>query len=129
MSQQRLRPEDLKPGPIRHEQLPLSMVQRIEYLRSTLEEVYPMSMAQWLDSFQRDAHPEGEVVWWERLARCYTEYISQKELDPAQKKSAFNVICKLGLGASAEDLAADVASLPGGALDEIIAIMRSSTRQ
>ncbi len=83
-------------------------------------------MAAWLDGFQRDAHPEGEVQWWERLARCYVEYISQKELNPAQRKAAFNVICKLGLGASAADLAADVSNLPTAALDDILAMMRSS---
>ncbi len=86
-------------------------------------------MAEWLDGFQRDAHPEPEVLWWERLARCYVEFISQKELNPEQRKVAFNVICKLGLGASAKDLAGDVASLPSGALGAITAIMRSSTRQ
>ena len=65
-------------------------------------------MDAWLDGFQRDTHPEGEVLWWERLARCYTEYISRKELNPAQRKAAFSVIWKLGLGANAGELAADV---------------------
>ena len=125
MSQQRLKPEDLKPGPIRHEQLPPSLLARVEYLRSTLEEVYPLSMAEWLDGFQRDAHPEQEVLWWERLARCYVEYTSPKELNAAQRKAAFNVICKLGLGASAGELGADLANLPTGALDDIQTLMRS----
>lgn len=124
-----LRPDDLKPGPIRHQQLPASLIARIEALHSTLESVYPLSMAEWLDGFQRDAHPEGEVLWWERLARCYVEYISRKELNPEQRKAAFSLIFKLGMGASAKDLAADVAKLPPGALDEIVTIMRSSTRQ
>src|SRR6266851_1639464 len=68
MPLQRLRPEDLKPGPIRHQQLPPELMTRIESLRSTLDEVYPMSMGEWLDGFQRDAHPEQEVIWWE--LRC-----------------------------------------------------------
>src|SRR6266849_397070 len=122
MTEKRVSPNDLKPGPIRHEHLPTTLLARIDYLRSTLEEVYPMSMAQWLDGFQRDAHPEGEVKWWERLARCYVEYISRKELSHAQRKAAFNVICKLGLGASAADLAGDVSNLPTGALDDILAM-------
>jgi hypothetical protein len=125
----RLRLDDLKPGPIRHKQLPPSLIARIEALHSTLEEVYPQSLAEWLDGFQRDAHPEGEVQWWERLARCYVEYISRKQPNPEQRKAAFNVLCKLALGASAANLAGDLASLPGGALDEIVAIMRSSTPQ
>ena len=126
MPPQRIKPDKLKPGPIRHQQLPPSLIARIEYVRSTLEEVYPQSMDAWLDGFQRDAHPEGEVLWWERLARCYVEYISRKELNAAQRKSAFNVIFKLGLGASAGEIVADVSNLPPGALDDILAIMRRS---
>ena len=129
MRQKRVSPKDLKPGPIRHEQLPPSLVARIEAVRSALEEVYPQSMAEWLDGFQRDADPEREVIWWERLARCYVEYISQKQLNPEQRKAAFSLIFKLGLGASAKDLTAEVANLSPGALDEIVAIMRSSMRQ
>jgi len=125
----RLRPEDLKPGPIRHEHLPPSLIARIEALHSTLEEVYPQSIAEWLDGFQRDLHPEPEVLWWERLARCYVEYISQHELQSEQRKAAFRLMLKLGLGASAKDLAADLGNLSPGALDEIAAIMRSATRQ
>ena len=126
MHEKRVSPNDLKPGPIRHEQLSPSLIARIEYLRSTLEEVYPQSMAAWLDGFQRDAHPEGEVLWWERLSRCYVEYTSPKELNAEQRKAAFNVICKLGLGASAADLVGDVSNLPTGALDDILAMMRRS---
>jgi hypothetical protein len=128
MTEKRVSPNDLKPGPIRHEQLPPSLIARIEALRSTLDEVYPLSIAEWLDGFQRDAHPEGETLWWERVARCYADYTHHHELQGEQRKVAFNVVCKLALGASAADLATDLASLPRDALDEIIAIMRSSTR-
>jgi len=100
MSQQRLRPEDLKPGPIRHEQLPAALIARIGSVRQVFAEVYPLSMAEWRDGFQRDAHPEQEVQWWERLARCYVEYISQKQLNREQRKAAFSLIFRLGLGAS-----------------------------
>jgi uncharacterized protein YfiM (DUF2279 family) len=64
-----------------------------------------------------------------RLARCYVEYTRQHELQGEQRKAAFRLMLKLGLGASAKDLTADVANLSPGALDEIVAIMRSSMRQ
>jgi hypothetical protein len=57
MTRKTIDPNKLKPGPIRHEQLPLSLVARINYLRVTLDEVYPQSMEKWLDGFQRDANP------------------------------------------------------------------------
>ncbi len=45
-----------------------------------------MSMGEWLDGFQRDAHSEQEVIWWERLARCYVDYSSRKELNAQQRR-------------------------------------------
>jgi hypothetical protein len=128
MAGRRVNPNDLRPGPIRHEQLPTSLIARIETLRSTLEEVYPQSMAEWLDGFQRDLHPEPEVSWWERLARCYVEYAQHQQLQVEQRKAAFRLMLKLGLGASAKDLTEDLTNLSPGALDEIVAIMRSSAR-
>lgn len=125
MRQKRVSTKDLKPGPIRHEQLPPSLIARIEALHSTLEQVYPQSMAEWLDGFQRDAQPEGELLWWERLARCYVDYSSGNELNAEQRQGAFDVICKVALGANAVDLGADLAHLPTDAVDEILAIMRN----
>jgi hypothetical protein len=69
------------------------------------------------------------LLWWERLARRYVDYTHHHELQGEQRKAAFNVVCKLALGASAVDLSGDLASLPRGALDEIVAKMRSSKRQ
>ena len=57
------------------------------------------------------------------------EYAQHQELLGEQTKAAFRLMLKLGLGASAKDLTVDLASLPTGALDEIVAIMRGSTRR
>jgi hypothetical protein len=113
---------ELKPGPIQHPELPVSLVARIEALNSTLAEVYPQSIETWLDGFQRDLNPEPEVVWWERLAQCYVEYSRRNELSVNQKKAAFNVILKLALGSS--EINAELDELPESALDEIEKIMR-----
>src|SRR4051794_14580014 len=122
MPKQRRRLDEIKPGPIRHQELPPALVARIEWLRLTLEEVYPQSMPEWLDGFQRDLNPEPEVVWWERLAHCYVEYSHGQELDPREKQAAFRVIIKLALG-SAEEANPDLADLPTGALEDILEIM------
>jgi hypothetical protein len=123
--QKRVGSNDLKPGPIRRESLPASLIARIEALHSTLQGVYPQSMAEWLDGFQRDAHPQEDLLWWERLARCYVDYSSRNKLDREQSQDAFNVICRMAMGASAVDLRADLAHLPRNAVDEILAIMRT----
>jgi hypothetical protein len=123
----RIKTADLKPGPIRHQQLPPELMTRIESLHSTFQDMYPMSMTEWADGFQRDAHPEQEVMWWERLAWCYTEYCSPRNVDAEERNAAFNVIFKIALGAPAADVAGDLDRLPTGALNEILAIMRSKS--
>jgi hypothetical protein len=116
--------KDLKLGPIRHQELPPALVLRIEGIRSALDEVYPQSMAKWLDGFQRDVHPESEVVWWERLARCYTEYNSSQDINAEQRRALFNAILKLLLGSPEKEIGLDLAKLPPTAPDDILEIMR-----
>src|SRR4051794_24703672 len=114
---------ELKPAPMRHEALPPSLVARIESLHSTLDEVYPQSMAEWLDGFQRDTNPEQEVLWWENLAACYLEYSRGQELNSEQRKAAFNVMLKLLFNASREQIAPELLTLPPTALDDILDVM------
>jgi hypothetical protein len=114
--------DDLKPGPIRHQKLPPALVARIEAIRSALDEVYPQSMAEWLDGFKRDANPEAQVVWWERLAHCYTEYTRIQDINPEQRRSSFRAIMGLALG-STDAVREDLANLPHTALDDIREIL------
>lgn len=120
--------DELKLGPIRHQELPPALVTRIEAIRSELDEVYPQSLAKWLDGFQRDVHPESEVLWWERLTRCYTEYTRSHDIDAEQREALFNVILKLLLGSPKEEIASDLAILPPTAPDDILEIMRRISR-
>ena len=122
MARKRIDPAKLKRGPIRHEELPLSLIARINYIRSTLHEVHPMSMDEWLDGFRRDANPESEVLWWERLTRWYRGYSDTKDLSFEQKKALFSVLFRLGMGLDDQELATDLAKLPEGAIEEILAL-------
>src|ERR1700691_2543289 len=122
MTRKRIDPAKLKRSPIRHEELPLSLVARINYLRSTLHEVYPMSMEEWLDGFRRDANPESEVRWWERLTRWYRGYSDTRDLSAEQKKALFGVLFRLGMGLDDQPLVADLAKLPECDMEEILAL-------
>ena len=126
MGEKRVKIDQLKPGPIRHPELSLLLLARIRSLHSKLAEVYPQSLEVWLDGFQRDAHPDTEVAWWERVARCYEEYSVHAELNPQGRKAAFKLIFGLAMGSQPEDLQTDLDQLPPSALDEIASIMRSS---
>ena len=57
MTRKQIPISQLKRGPIRHEQLSLSLTARINYLRQALDEVYPQPIEKWLDEFQRDGIP------------------------------------------------------------------------
>jgi hypothetical protein len=120
---------ELKPGPIRHREVPAALVTRIQAIRLTLDEVYPKSIAEWLDGFQRDVHPESEVLWWERLARCYAEYTGSQDINAEQREALFNVILKLMLGSPSEEVAPDLVKLPHTALHDIAEIMRRISKE
>jgi hypothetical protein len=72
--------------------------------------------------FQRDQHPEREVVWWERVAHCYTEFTAKSNFPLEQKQAAFKVIFGLFGGLEAKDVVADAAALPEPLIDELLAI-------
>jgi hypothetical protein len=110
-------------GPIRHEQLSLSLTARINYFRQALDEVYPQPIEKWLDEFQRDENPESEVVWWERLTRCYLAYTESKDLSFKQKQAAFKILVTLGMGDDLQAVSAELACLPHGAREEVLGLM------
>ena len=124
MAGKRIDPAKLKRGSVRHAELPLALVARINYLHSSLFEVYPQSMAEWLDAFKRDAHPESEVIWWERLALLYLTYSEEKDLNAEQKQALFKILFKIGMGSDVQAQDAELARLPKGALSEILAMTR-----
>ena len=110
-------------SPLRHEPLSLSLTDRINHLRLTLEEAYPQSMETWLDGFRRDANPESEVLWWERLTRCYLGYTEAKHLSSDQKQAVFRVLFKLAMGSDPQELHLDLAHLPDGAPQELLGLL------
>ncbi|MGF1620693.1 MAG: toll/interleukin-1 receptor domain-containing protein [Rhodomicrobiaceae bacterium] len=90
--------DKLKLGPIRHPKLPDELIGRIRLVRACLLEVYPHSMEFWIDGFQRDTHPSGEVAIWEHIASVYREYIDlSNPLTIAQRKAAFAYLNSLSM--------------------------------
>ena len=85
--------------------LPESLVARIEAVRKTLEEVYPLSIEQWLDSFERDAAPEAEIEWWERMAQLYREAAGGPNTTLEQRQAVFKQLFALAMGSGTDDQA------------------------
>jgi hypothetical protein len=115
-------PKNLTPGSIRPPHLSAELSMRIEAIRAALAEVCPISAEEWLNGFQRDHHPEREIVWWERLARCYSDFTAEKTLSLEQRQAAFKVIFGLFGGLEAKGVVADAAALSDSLIDELLAI-------
>ena len=85
-------------------------------------------MQTWMDEFRRDANPESEVLWWERLTRCYLEYTEPKDLSPEQKQAVFRILFTLGMGGGLQAVSGEFVRLPDGASVEILELMGKTTQ-
>lgn len=83
---------DLRPGPIRHVDLPKKMVNRVVLIRASLTEVYPQSLKKWLEGFQRDAHPTEEIEIWEGIASKYCTISERIPLTLKKRKDIFSFL-------------------------------------
>jgi hypothetical protein len=125
MTEKRMKLEDLKPGPIRHETLPPDLLARVETLRLVLCDVYPMSSEEWRENLQRDLNPEREVSWWEGVAGCFTAVVARREFSSDQKHATFKIIFGLFAGSGAEDLTADIEKLSESDMNELGTIINT----
>ena len=90
--QTKTRLRGVEPGPIRHQQLPKDLVDRIMVIRDAVSEVYSVTDEEWLDGFQRDLNPENEVLIWESISDAYTRFTSGRDLTKEQKNEAFGLL-------------------------------------
>lgn len=81
----KIKANEIKPGPIIHPKLNETTISRIRLIRAALLICYPHSMAFWMDGFKRDLIFEGELIYWEHLASCFTELVSMKSTMDAYK--------------------------------------------
>ena len=71
MKTKKIKVSDIKIGPIRQEVLPDGFVERVQKYKEILKEVETSSLEQTLSNFQRDLHPERELLIWENIAHFY----------------------------------------------------------
>jgi hypothetical protein len=80
---------DLKPSPIRHKTLPTSLLVRIRLIHAVLSDAVPMSLAEMITNFQRDANPTSEVAAWEHVACAYLIACQRAHIPPEQRSDLF----------------------------------------
>jgi len=84
-----------------------------------------LTEAEWRDAFQRDANPEHEMLWWERVAGCYVPLVTGRTFSADQRQAAFNVIFGLFSGVEPKQMQPDLAKLPESTMDELAAVVKS----
>lgn len=90
---------DMQEGPIRHQTLPDSFIQRVKDFKQVLAEVENSSIEMTLEDFQRDLNPENELKIWEKIASAYQwSVIANAGLTQAGKKDVFDVLLGLSMG-------------------------------
>ena len=83
---------ELKPGPIRHDELSAAQIERLTKLHETFRDVDPTPLAKWIDDFKRDANPEREISIYEAMAHAYSAYCTGRNLGLDAKGDDYRVV-------------------------------------
>ena len=92
-------PAKLDSGPIRHHDLPASMLVRIQNVWFSLRDVYSMSLAKSIENFQRDLRPERELEVMERIAgaiQIATDILENSDFET--RKEVFRILLQFSFG-------------------------------
>ena len=67
-------PNQLRPGPIRHESLPPELLDQIRAIFDVIGAYIGMALEHFEIGFMRDTHPETEVALWCNIAKAWLAY-------------------------------------------------------
>jgi len=81
-----------------------TFVARVQALKSTLDEVYPKSLEDWLKGFEHDWNPEPELLVWECMALAYRTFTEGAALSKEAKGEALDVTLQCSLGKTEEQI-------------------------
>ncbi len=84
---------------IKYHSLPDTFIDRVKGFMAVIADVDDTPLQTFLDSFQRDLHPETELETWEKIAAAYQWAVAGiPGLTREQKKDVFTVILGLSMG-------------------------------
>lgn len=90
---------DLNPGPIRHQDLPASLLIRIQNIHYVFRKLLTHSLEESILDFHRDLEPEREVIAWEYIVSAFNLAIDTLKLkDIKTKKQVLNTLIHFSLG-------------------------------
>ncbi|BCN29004.1 toll/interleukin-1 receptor domain-containing protein [Anaeromicropila herbilytica] len=63
--------------PIRHESLPIELINRIKITNKVLQDVFHFSLEETIEDFKHDTNPAREVAIWEAIASTYIDLLNK----------------------------------------------------
>ena len=95
---------DIEESPTRYSSLPDVFIDLVKDFMAVIAEVDNTSLQVFLDSFQKDLHPETELEVWEKIAAAYQwAVVGSPGLTREQKKEVFTIILGLSMGTMSAD--------------------------
>lgn len=82
--------------PFRHETLPRALMAEIERIKQALDDVYPMSIQEWVDGFRKDMNPEKEVAWWLHVVTVFSAQAAGLSIE--ERKRIFREVIGTAMG-------------------------------
>lgn len=88
-----LNPNELRPGPIVHEELSAEQTEKIKKIHSAFADVYTISLEETITNFKRDRNPDNEINIWLNMLSAYEKFISKEpEIKLDKKTEVFKLI-------------------------------------
>jgi TIR domain len=94
----KVRLSDMKSGPIRHHDLPDSILIRIQNIWLATNDVFETSLKQSIENFQRDLQPEKEVEIWERIVGALQIASNCLYNGNSCRREIFSILLRFSLG-------------------------------
>lgn len=92
-------PNKFQPGPQHDYYFSPETMQMIDEIRMTFQDVYPISIEEWVDGFDRDVNPEKEIAIWLHMAKLYRKTLERlKKADLATKKYILGMLLSTNCG-------------------------------
>ncbi len=86
-------PNDLTLGPIQHEDLTDSQLQKIKSIHNAFEEVYPITLEETIANFKSDLNIDKEIDLWMKMKESFEFVIEVRNFEnETQRKEAFKLI-------------------------------------
>lgn len=97
-------PNDLRPGPIRHETLPPELLEQVQSIFEIVGPYMDMTLEQFEIGFMRDAHPESEVAVWCSITAAWIDYhkqhLDEELLSDEEEKKLIAALIVISTGAT-----------------------------